>query len=111
MQKVKVADWNALEDRQPAYALVANVDLVVVRFDDDAAQRADTSALRGGNDEVVPGKIKLGARQAKDLHGNPELEGAEAVVSDRGNPSRPQSGAFRHLARFYHTLSISPLGD
>jgi glutamate synthase domain-containing protein 2 len=31
---VKVAAWSELEDRQPAYALVANVDLVVVRYDD-----------------------------------------------------------------------------
>lgn len=31
---VKVATWSALEDRTPAYALAANVDLVVVRFDD-----------------------------------------------------------------------------
>ena len=31
---VKVATWSTLEDRQPAYALVANVDLVVIRYDD-----------------------------------------------------------------------------
>ena len=31
---VKVATWSELEDRQPAYALVANVDLVVIRYDD-----------------------------------------------------------------------------
>ena len=30
----KVATWSELEDRAPAYALVANVDLVVTRFDD-----------------------------------------------------------------------------
>ena len=34
---VKVATWNELEDRQPAYALVANVDLVVIRYDDDVS--------------------------------------------------------------------------
>jgi methylamine---glutamate N-methyltransferase subunit C len=34
VQKVKIAVWSELEDRQPAYALVANVDLVVVRIDD-----------------------------------------------------------------------------
>jgi glutamate synthase domain-containing protein 2 len=34
MQKTKVAEWEALADRRPAHALVANVDLVVVRFDD-----------------------------------------------------------------------------
>ncbi len=31
---VKVATWSELEDRTPAYALVADVDLVVVRYDD-----------------------------------------------------------------------------
>lgn len=31
---LKVATWSTLTDREPAYALVANVDLVVVRFDD-----------------------------------------------------------------------------
>jgi hypothetical protein len=32
--RVKVATWSDLEDRSPAYALVAGVDLVVIRFDD-----------------------------------------------------------------------------
>jgi glutamate synthase domain-containing protein 2 len=31
MKKVPIADWPALADRTPAYALVANVDLVVIR--------------------------------------------------------------------------------
>ena len=34
MNKTSVAKWSGLEDRTPAYALVANVDLVVIRFDD-----------------------------------------------------------------------------
>ena len=34
---IKVATWSTLEDRQPAYALVANVDLVVIRYDDDVS--------------------------------------------------------------------------
>ncbi|MCA8900339.1 MAG: Rieske 2Fe-2S domain-containing protein [Hyphomonas sp.] len=34
MKQVSVAKWSQLEDRKPAYALVADVDLVVVRFDD-----------------------------------------------------------------------------
>ena len=33
MHKVEVAQWNDLKDREPAYALVANVDLVIVRYD------------------------------------------------------------------------------
>jgi glutamate synthase domain-containing protein 2 len=34
MAFVPVAEWNDLKDREPAYALVEGVDLVVVRFDD-----------------------------------------------------------------------------
>jgi len=32
--RVQVATWSALADRDPAYALVADVDLVVIRWDD-----------------------------------------------------------------------------
>ena len=37
MNKQSVANWATLEDRKPAYALVAEVDLVVVRWDDEVA--------------------------------------------------------------------------
>jgi methylamine---glutamate N-methyltransferase subunit C len=37
MKKVAVADWSALADRAPAYALVANVDLVVIRYGDSVS--------------------------------------------------------------------------
>jgi glutamate synthase domain-containing protein 2 len=33
-RRVRVARWSELEDRKPAYALVAGVDLVLVRYDD-----------------------------------------------------------------------------
>ncbi len=32
--RIKVATWSELKDREPTYALVANVDLVVARYDD-----------------------------------------------------------------------------
>ncbi|MEM7462707.1 MAG: glutamate synthase-related protein [Pseudomonadota bacterium] len=35
MNKIKIADSAALEDRKPQHALVGEVDLVIVRFDDD----------------------------------------------------------------------------
>ena len=35
--RTRVAVWSQLGDRQPAYALVSNVDLVVIRFDDRVA--------------------------------------------------------------------------
>ncbi len=34
MRKISIAVWNELADRKPAYALAANVDLVVIRYDD-----------------------------------------------------------------------------
>ena len=37
MDKVAISDWDELADRQPAHALVAGVDLVVVRKDDDVS--------------------------------------------------------------------------
>lgn len=37
MNKVSITDWDALKDREPAHALVANVDLVVVRYDDEVS--------------------------------------------------------------------------
>ncbi len=36
-KKVEVAKWSELSDREPQYALVANVDLVVVRYDDEVS--------------------------------------------------------------------------
>ena len=47
MAQVKVADWDTLADRQPAHALVANVDLVVVRFDDAVSVLYGRCAHRG----------------------------------------------------------------
>ncbi len=37
MKKVKIADWSKLEDRRPRHALVAGVDLVIVRWDDQVS--------------------------------------------------------------------------
>ncbi len=37
MNKVRIAEFDELEDRQPTGALVANVDLVIVRWDDQVS--------------------------------------------------------------------------
>jgi len=37
MQPIRIAEWSDLVDRQPAHALVGNVDLVVVRYDDEVS--------------------------------------------------------------------------
>ncbi len=37
MNKIAIFEWDELNDRQPRYALVAKVDLVVVRYDDQVS--------------------------------------------------------------------------
>ena len=37
MPKIKVAAWSELKDREPAYALAANVDLVVIRYGEEVS--------------------------------------------------------------------------
>jgi glutamate synthase domain-containing protein 2 len=37
MNEIQIAKWSELDDRQPAYALVADVDLVVIRYDDQVS--------------------------------------------------------------------------
>src|SRR5205807_5700462 len=48
MNKVAVADWSKLVDRAPAYALVANVDLVVIRYGDKVSVLYGRCLHRGG---------------------------------------------------------------
>jgi glutamate synthase domain-containing protein 2/nitrite reductase/ring-hydroxylating ferredoxin subunit len=47
MNKIALMKWDELDDRKPAYALVAGVDLVVVRFDDDVRVLYGRCAHRG----------------------------------------------------------------
>src|SRR5437016_13241266 len=48
MNKIAVADWSKLADRVPAYALVANVDLVVIRYSDQVSVLYGRCLHRGG---------------------------------------------------------------
>jgi methylamine---glutamate N-methyltransferase subunit C len=47
MKKIAIKRWNELEDRAPAHAVVANVDLVIVRFDDAVSVLYGRCAHRG----------------------------------------------------------------
>jgi glutamate synthase domain-containing protein 2/nitrite reductase/ring-hydroxylating ferredoxin subunit len=57
MNKYAVADWSALEDRKPVHALLAGVDLVIVRFDDQVSVLYGRCAHRGAlmSDATVDG--------------------------------------------------------
>jgi nitrite reductase/ring-hydroxylating ferredoxin subunit len=47
MNKIAIKKWNELQDRTPTHALVADVDLVVVRFDDAVSVLYGRCAHRG----------------------------------------------------------------
>jgi glutamate synthase domain-containing protein 2 len=47
MKKIAIVKWDELEDRTPAYVLVAEVDLVIVRFDDTVSVLYGRCAHRG----------------------------------------------------------------
>ncbi|MCY3768186.1 MAG: glutamate synthase-related protein [Gammaproteobacteria bacterium] len=47
MNKLAIADWDELEDRAPAHALVSNVDLVIIRFDGKVSVLYGRCAHRG----------------------------------------------------------------
>ena len=47
VNKIAIKSWDELEDRAPAHALVADVDLVVVRFDDTVSVLYGRCAHRG----------------------------------------------------------------
>ena len=47
MNKIAISNWNDMEDRKPVYALVADVDLVIVRFDDEVSVLYGRCAHRG----------------------------------------------------------------
>ncbi len=53
-----VANWDQLEDRKPVHALVANVDLVIVRHDDDVSVLYGRCLHRGAllSDGCIRGK-------------------------------------------------------
>ena len=68
MHKISVCGWDELEDRQPAYALVADVDLVIVRYDDNVSVLYGRCAHRGAlmsdghidGDNLICGVPRLG---------------------------------------------------
>ena len=66
MQKQKIAEWTELEDRKPAYALVANVDLVVIRYDHQVSVLYGRCLHRGAllsDGEIVGEDLICGVHQ------------------------------------------------
>ena len=57
LRATKIAIWSELADRQPAYALVANVDLVVIRYDEQVSVLYGRCLHRGAllSDGIIRG--------------------------------------------------------
>ena len=100
MKKTSIANWNELTDRQPVYALVSGVDLVIVRFDDSVSVLYGRCAHRGAlmsdghvdGDNLICGvhgwdyRLDSGVSEynhAEKLHRfNAWLEGDEVLVDE-----------------------------
>ncbi len=95
MQKQRIAEWNELEDKKPAYALAANVDLVVIRHDDQVSVLYGRCLHRGAllaDGDVVGEDLICGVHQwdyryetGVSAYSNEEaLEKFSAWVEDSG---------------------------
>jgi methylamine---glutamate N-methyltransferase subunit C len=58
MKKIRITNFSKLKDRKPAYALVANVDLVVIKYDSNVSVLYGRCAHRGAlmSDGRIQGK-------------------------------------------------------
>ena len=77
MNKVAIANWSELKDRTPAYALVGNVDLVVIRYDPEVSVFYGRCLHRGIEADSVVYNIstiergtagKMGQKTGKQRH-------------------------------------------
>ncbi|MCH8327676.1 MAG: Rieske 2Fe-2S domain-containing protein [Candidatus Marinimicrobia bacterium] len=66
MNKIFIADFSKLPDRQPAYALVANVDLVIIRYDGQVSVMYGRCHHRGAL--LADGRVE-GANLICGVHG------------------------------------------
>ena len=72
----QVAKWSELGDREPAYALVADVDLVVVRHDDAVSVLYGRCLHRGAlmADARVEGENLVCGLHGWDYRGDPSCQ-------------------------------------
>ncbi len=100
MKKIAIAKWDELEDRTPVYALVTEVDLVIVRFDDTVSVLYGRCAHRGAlmadghvaGDNLICGvhgwdyRLDTGVSEYKNSETLPKfnawIEGGEVLVDE-----------------------------
>ena len=77
MRETKIAQWDSLKDREPEYAIVGEVDLVVVRFGDQYKQW--NAAFDAGYAAAL-GKSLIIMHGADHQHALKEIDGAALAV-------------------------------
>jgi len=100
MKKIAIASWDTLADRTPTYALVAEVDLVIVRIDDTVSVLYGRCAHRGAlmsdghvdGDNLICGvhgwdyRLDTGVSEYKNSETLPKfnswVEGGEVLVDE-----------------------------
>ena len=100
MKKIAVAEWSQLEDRVPAYALVGNVDLVVIRYGEKVSVLFGRCHHRGAlladgfvdkHDNLICGVHQLGLPDRHRHQRIQEFRGAAEIRRldrERKNPRR-----------------------
>ena len=84
MKKVAIAEWAGIKDREPSYALVANVDLVVIRYDEEVSVLYGRCLHRGAllSDGFIEGRCP-NRSQSTPRH---ELIGSASGSCNRHDP-------------------------
>jgi methylamine---glutamate N-methyltransferase subunit C len=133
MNKVKVADWSALADRRPAHALVGNVDLVVIRWDESVSVLYGRCQHRGAlladgfvrGDDLVCGvhnwdyryrtgvsaynnEERLARFSAWVEEGAVWVDGDEIAAWERDNPQPFDRGAYQGAFQDPHGTELEP---
>jgi len=133
MNKQQVARWEELEDRRPAYALVSNVDLVVVRYDDEVSVLYGRCLHRGAllaDGEVVGEDLVCGVhhwdyryRTGVSAYNNEEklhkftawitdggvwVDADEVAAWEKENPQGYDRGAFQGTYQDLHGAPEEP---
>ncbi len=133
MNKIAIAKWDELEDRVPTYALVADVDLVIVRYDKSVTVLYGRCAHRGalmsdghveGDNLIcgVPGwdyRLDTGVSEYNNSETLPRftawIDGGEVLIDEdeiaawaKKHPQPFQRDSYQGLHQDHHGIPIEP---
>ncbi|MCP5091792.1 MAG: Rieske 2Fe-2S domain-containing protein [Gammaproteobacteria bacterium] len=133
MNKIAIAKWDELEDRVPTYALVADVDLVIVRYDKSVTVLYGRCAHRGAlmsdghveGDNLICGvhgwdyRLDTGVSEYNNSETLPRftawIDGGEVLIDEdeiaawaKKHPQPFQRDSYQGLYQDHHGIPIEP---